>query len=289
MSRIRSIHTEQWTDDGFIECSPLARLLAIGVRNYADDNGVFEWNPKKLKIRILPVDNCDIEELLEELITTEQVMKYKIGSKDFGMIRSFAKFQRPKKPTFKFPVPVDYDPENPPEGYEPNTKYLDLVRNEFSSGGELVGESALIGEERREGERSGEDNSLSSGDDSPNQAENDVKSTVPNCPHLEIIELYHQKLPQLPKVIPSRWKGSQREKHLVARWREDPKHQSLEFWERFFTRLALPKYGFYHGENDRSWKADLGWIVKKENFIKLLEKFINDSAAESRQQNGGSN
>jgi len=27
------------------------------------------------------------------------------------------------------------------------------------------------------------------------------------------------------------------------------------------------------GENDRQWKADLGWLIKKDNFIKMVEKF----------------
>ena len=33
MARIRSIFPNQWTDDGFVSCSPLARLLAIALRN----------------------------------------------------------------------------------------------------------------------------------------------------------------------------------------------------------------------------------------------------------------
>jgi hypothetical protein len=49
--RIRSLHPEQFTDDQFVSCSPLARLLALGVRNQSDDNGIFEWNPVKLKMR----------------------------------------------------------------------------------------------------------------------------------------------------------------------------------------------------------------------------------------------
>lgn len=71
-------------------------------------------------------------------------------------------------------------------------------------------------------------------------------------------------------MIPERWDGA-RADALRSRWRESPKHQRLEFWERFFNELR--NHRFYMGENDRAWKADLGWIVKRSNFDKLIEKF----------------
>ncbi len=52
MARIRSIHPGQATDEDFVQCSPFARLLAIFVRNEADDHGVFKWKPVTLKMRI---------------------------------------------------------------------------------------------------------------------------------------------------------------------------------------------------------------------------------------------
>ncbi|MDP1931933.1 MAG: hypothetical protein Q8L60_10795 [Gammaproteobacteria bacterium] len=95
-------------------------------------------------------------------------------------------------------------------------------------------------------------------------------SAPPACPHLEIIALYNRILPELQHVIPERWDGA-RADALRSRWRESPKHQRLEFWERFFNELR--NHRFYMGENDRAWKADLGWIVKRSNFDKLIEKF----------------
>lgn len=119
MARIRSTHPEQWTDDKFVTCSPLARLVAIGVRNEADDNGVFEWNPVKLKMRLLPADNCDMAELLGELVSTKQVLRFTVKGKDYAIIRNFQKYQKPKKPTFYYPVPT----EQLPNEYELNKDY----------------------------------------------------------------------------------------------------------------------------------------------------------------------
>ncbi|NLG06060.1 MAG: hypothetical protein GX567_19865, partial [Clostridia bacterium] len=105
MARIRSVHPEQWVDDQFVTSSPLARLVAIGVRNFADDNGVFEWKPIKLKMLILPADNCDMVNLLDELVTTRQVFRYTVDGKEYGIIRNFCKYQSPKKPKAYHPLP----------------------------------------------------------------------------------------------------------------------------------------------------------------------------------------
>lgn len=105
MARIRSIHPEQWSDEQFVSCSPLARLLAIGIRNEADDNGIFEWGLFRLKVRILPGDNCDIAALLDELLASNQVIRYEVNGKAYSLIRNFQRFQSAKKPTFKHPLP----------------------------------------------------------------------------------------------------------------------------------------------------------------------------------------
>lgn len=103
MSRIRSVHPGLWTDERFMEVSPLARLLLIGIWTECDDKGSFEWSPIKLKARLLPVDNCDVVALLEELATAGSVMKYEMGGRKLGAVRNFMRFQRPKKPNDLYP------------------------------------------------------------------------------------------------------------------------------------------------------------------------------------------
>jgi len=111
---------------------------------------------------------------------------------------------------------------------------------------------------------------------------NNVKNSMPesstpapvdsplNCPHQAIIQIYHDKLPELPRVLDTTWKGSSREKDLQARLRHDKRHQTLDFWEAFFDGVARSK--FHLGENERSWRADLGWLVKRANFDKMVER-----------------
>lgn len=76
MPKIRGVKPDTWTDDKFVQLSPLARLLFIGMWNYACDNGHVEDNAVQLKLRLLPMDNCDIPSLVAELINTGQVARH---------------------------------------------------------------------------------------------------------------------------------------------------------------------------------------------------------------------
>jgi len=93
-----------------------------------------------------------------------------------------------------------------------------------------------------------------------------------SCPHEEIIKLYHEKLPELQSVVVSRWKGSKREKTLQARWREDPKHRDMRFWDWFFSTVRTNPH--WMGENGSGWRADLGWLLERRNFDKVIERGV---------------
>jgi hypothetical protein len=105
MSRIRSIHPGQWTDEDFVECSFAARLLALGLRNEADDNGVFEWKPVGLKMRLFPADPVDMGKLFAELTSTNQIKSFEVDGRKYGAIRNFRVYQSPKSPTAVHPAP----------------------------------------------------------------------------------------------------------------------------------------------------------------------------------------
>lgn len=76
MAKIRGIKPETWTDDKFVRLSPLARLLFIGMWNLACDNGHVEDNAVQLKIRLLPMDSCDVGALVDEMVDTGQVERH---------------------------------------------------------------------------------------------------------------------------------------------------------------------------------------------------------------------
>lgn len=88
-----------------------------------------------------------------------------------------------------------------------------------------------------------------------------------DCPHQEIITLYHELLPMLPKV--RQW-TPKRQKHLRTRWLSSKEYQTLDWWKEFFTFIAT-KCPHLTGKNDRQWTADLEWLCNESNFIKTLE------------------
>jgi hypothetical protein len=92
-----------------------------------------------------------------------------------------------------------------------------------------------------------------------------TKEIADAIPHAEIVELFHEVLPDLPAI--RGWPES-RQKLLRARWQEDTKRQNAEWWRRFFEYIG--RSDFLCGRTT-DWKADLPWILKAENFLKIIE------------------
>ena len=67
MAKIRGFKPDLWTDDDFVEVTPLARLLWMGMWNFACDNGHLQDKPKQIKMRVLPTDDANCSDLLNEL------------------------------------------------------------------------------------------------------------------------------------------------------------------------------------------------------------------------------
>jgi hypothetical protein len=106
MARIRSVHPGLFIDDAFMELSMAARVLLIGIWVQCDDHGIFEWRPKSLKAAILPGDDkIAMADLLDELTTERCIQMFVVEGKKYGAVRNFCIFQRPKKPSFKYPLP----------------------------------------------------------------------------------------------------------------------------------------------------------------------------------------
>lgn len=79
MPKMRGIKPEIWTDDKFVELPPLARLLFIGMWNYACDNGHLDDKPKQIKMRVLPTDDADPAELVDDMIELGMVVRSQDG------------------------------------------------------------------------------------------------------------------------------------------------------------------------------------------------------------------
>ncbi|MGT2429270.1 hypothetical protein ACU4HD_12085 [Cupriavidus basilensis] len=105
------------------------------------------------------------------------------------------------------------------------------------------------------------------------------KTTRPECPHQQIIALYHELLPMCPAIRD--WTPA-RQTHLRTRWSEDPKRQNLDYWRNLFTYISESSFLTGHAktaEGRKPFIASLDWIVKSENFTKIREGRYEDKAA----------
>lgn len=124
MARIRTVKPEFWSSEQVMECSPMARLLFIGLWNFCDDGGNHVASAKTIKAEVFPGDDIsssDVQGLLEELSSNSLIAFYTNASKEFLHVTGWKKHQKIDKPTYKHPAYSDddrrgLDDSSPPEG-----------------------------------------------------------------------------------------------------------------------------------------------------------------------------
>lgn len=97
MARARNIKPSFFTNDDLSELNPLSRLLFIGMWTVADYKGCFEYKPKRLKVQLLPYDDCDIEQLVSDLEKSGFISIYSVQGQQYGKVINFEKHQNPHK------------------------------------------------------------------------------------------------------------------------------------------------------------------------------------------------
>ncbi len=95
MARTRNIKPSFFDNEELAELHPLARLLFIGLWGQADREGRLEDRPKKIKAVILPYDDCDVDQFLQELHESGFILRYEVGDKHYIQIINFLKHQKP--------------------------------------------------------------------------------------------------------------------------------------------------------------------------------------------------
>lgn len=105
MPKIRAIHPSFWSDTTLAECSMCARLFYIGLWNFADDAGVFEWHERLLQSQVFPLDSgIDVTDLLAELTKHGRIGKFTHNNRSYGLILNFEKYQKPDSRYLRFTI-----------------------------------------------------------------------------------------------------------------------------------------------------------------------------------------
>lgn len=114
MACIRTVKPDFWTDEKVVELSFAARLLFIGLWNFADNSGRMYYSPKRIKMQIFPADKIDITPLLTELQRERLVVMYSVEGQDFLQVINFSKHQK-TDPRYesKLPAPPNHTESHP--------------------------------------------------------------------------------------------------------------------------------------------------------------------------------
>jgi len=95
MARARNIKPAFFQNEELAELSPLERLSFIAMWTIADFKGCIEYRPKRLKIQILPYDDCDINLIVINLEKSRFITSYSVLGQLYIKIVNFEKHQNP--------------------------------------------------------------------------------------------------------------------------------------------------------------------------------------------------
>lgn len=111
MARSRNIKPGFFLNDELAECDPLARLLFAGLWCIADREGRLEDRPKRIKAEVLPYDDCDVDQLLDQLAERDFIVRYEVDGLRYIQIINFSKHQNPhvKEAPSIIPPPPEQD------------------------------------------------------------------------------------------------------------------------------------------------------------------------------------
>ncbi len=158
---------------------------------------------------LFPGDDVQVDELLEELSQVGLIVRYQSGGMDLITIPKFTKHQRPHQNESASELP------GPDQGVDCPASHHSEKDGEPRETA-IRPESPSLNAECRTPEGT-----------SPNGDES--AAGPPSCPQEEIKKIYAEVC--VPAGMPAvRVWNEQRQGLLRARWREDSKHQSLDFW-----------------------------------------------------------
>lgn len=285
MARIRTIKPEYWTSEQVMSVSRDARLLFIGMWNFADDGGNQPANAKTIKAQIFPCDELsegDVTGFIGELLAVGLLETYEADCRWYWNIPTWKKHQRIDQPTYRHPTNDGRVPQSPSRRRGSSQS----VQGVFGEQTANVQQVFDAGKERNGMDRNGEE-VITDSTESADQA----LPSLPPCPQQKILALFSKYLPELPQ--PRVWDG-QRAKNMRSRWRwmltaKDPltgkqwaedEAQALRVFEAVFALVA--KSDFLTGRSGKWSGCSLDWLMKAANFNKVLDGVYDGGGNASR-------
>lgn len=273
MARIRSVKPEFWSSEQVMECSPMARLLFIGVWNFCDDAGNHVNSERTIKAQVFPGDDitsADVRRLLDELSTNDLIAFYVHDGKEYLHVTGWKKHQRIDRPTYKHPP-------YPGGGSAPSRRTLDELSTPERSGEEGSGEEE-------------DQSSLRSDSQSPDEP-GDLLGEAPRANNVRqhpadrvtsaVLAAYHDLLPKCQAVAvmnPKRRKRIQAADKLARQvcrdqgWEYDPE----SFWRAYFAECAKDPWmrGEVPNPKNDTWKQNIDVLIAEDRFAKVMDSAV---------------
>lgn len=101
MARIRSIKPTFWADEAVAELSRDARLLALGLISFADDEGRFLASTAAISGFVFPHDDlppAKVRKWLDEIEACGVIRLYSVSRREYGVFPNWTKHQRISHP-----------------------------------------------------------------------------------------------------------------------------------------------------------------------------------------------
>ena len=97
------------------------------------------------------------------------------------------------------------------------------------------------------------------------------KRRIEQIPYREILDIYHETLPNHPKV---RIYSDGKKRKVKGLYNYNAKHKNLDWWKSYFERVGQSAFltGQVPPRGDRKiWIANFEWLMNKENFAKIVD------------------
>ena len=126
MSRDRTLPSDFWTWEAVIDCSMTARLLFLGLWNFADDHGVQPLRPRTIRMQVFPGDPIGedaVRALIDELVARGLVRIFAVEGQDYLSVIHWEQIQRvSRRARHRYPAdPAKPVPVEPPPVASPAT------------------------------------------------------------------------------------------------------------------------------------------------------------------------
>lgn len=294
MARKRMIDPSFWTDEKLGLLTPMHRLLFMGLISNADDEGRLQGHPALVKSMIFPYDvditHQQVEKWLIDLHNEGLILIYEVGKQRYIWIPNFLKYQQINRPTpSKLPAPpenaevtyISINNESSQNTHEQLTEDSLNTHEQFSEDSvnthaEKNRKEKEIEKEKKEN-RKESDNRESVSSDDDDRASDDPKIDIKPS---EVVEMYNTICKSLPKVM--RLSNDRRKK--IRTLIKNVRDRTLI--ETVFRKVE--ESDFLSGRSGKWSGCNFDWIIKYNNFVRILEG-VYDNKASPLQTNNQNN